>query len=204
MERRGEIRFNNAILRYGLLVWLIRLGWMLWLLFGSLLTFVLIWKSATSAAENEERRQRRRVEAGLPPRDEEREQGAMALSAPGSPLIEDRVQLALEVSRLTMEQLQLEYGPTDTVMKCIVNPKVLSATFTVSCLLREKLKHFSWNLAEYHLTGYVIVKDLSRGDARPLHGKVYEWNEEKVSFWNVVSIRPLVPDPKDVHGVKRI
>jgi hypothetical protein len=202
---------------------------MLWLVFGSFLTLVLIWKSGTSAAANEERRQRRRVEAGLPPRveeeeqeqeeeqeeeeeeeqaameeEEEEEQAAMAYPAPGSPVIEDRIQQTMALSRLTMDMLQLQYGPTDRVMNCIVNPKSLSATFTVTCLLLEKLKHRNWTLAEHHRTGNVIVRFFSADDPRPLHSKTYEWNEEKVSFWNVVYIKPLIPDPKDVHGVKRI
>jgi hypothetical protein len=205
---------------------------MVWLVFGSFFTLVLIWKRCRSErAADEERRQRRRVE-GPPPRgedeeqeqeqDEEQEQEQEEEQEeeqqeqeqeqeqeeeeqePGSPLIEDRIQLSMPFSRLTLDTLQLQYGPTDRVMRCIVIPERFSATFTVTCLLREKLKHRNWTLAEHHRRGNVIVKFFSADDPRPLHGKWYEWNKEKVSFWNVASIRPEIPDPQDVRGVKRI
>ncbi|OEL12926.1 Laccase-15 [Dichanthelium oligosanthes] len=147
------------------------------------------------------RRQRRRVE-GPPPRDEEEEQeqeqeeeqeeekekeeeeeqAAMAYPAPGSPVIADRIQQKMALSWLTMDMLQLQYGPMDRVMNCIVNPKYFSATFTITCLLREKLNHRNWTLAKHHRTGNVIIKFLSPDDLRPLHGKAYEWKEEVVSF----------------------
>ncbi|OEL18545.1 hypothetical protein BAE44_0020435 [Dichanthelium oligosanthes] len=123
---------------------------------------------------------------------------------PPAPLLVAGEHRRVRDGRLTMEKLQLEYGPTDTVVNRIVYPKVYSSTFTVSCLLREKLHHGNWTVAKHHLTSNVIVRFSSRHDARHLHGYAYRWNGEEVSFWNVVSIRPLVPDPNDVHAVERI
>jgi hypothetical protein len=127
---------------------------------------------------------------------------------PRSPNIDIKSAKRARISRIVIYQLRVTYGVGQTkIPEAIVTPNLQPAGYVVACVLFSKMQDARWRIVQSHQNGdngYVYIKMRNRDLVR-FHGKMYEWDGARVTFYMVQTILPIIPtDPMVQHHVVKI